>query len=187
MAGQIKANQIQLGDDAVASRNFVWQTNIDGTAKLARGNVGATTQDILTVGVDGVIKYPQLPYTVAAWNGSIAAQSTATTVPITLTALNNNFTLNANRLVVPVTGVYSITYAITFDATSDAQISQLYVNGIAVDGQQAFSASGFASKPRATCLQSLTAGDLVDVRGIRGSTACNMTAGYLTMHLVAKA
>jgi len=55
MAGQIKVNQLQLGDSLTATQNFVWQTNVDGTAKLARGNVGATTQDILTVDAAGYV------------------------------------------------------------------------------------------------------------------------------------
>jgi len=59
MAGQVKVNQLQLGDSVTATQNFVLQTNVDGTAKLARGNVGATTQDILTVDVAGKVAFPQ--------------------------------------------------------------------------------------------------------------------------------
>jgi hypothetical protein len=55
----IKAKQLQLGDNADATQNFVWQTNNDGTAKLARGNVGATTQDILTVDAAGKVNLKQ--------------------------------------------------------------------------------------------------------------------------------
>lgn len=55
MAGTNVVNNLQLGDSPIATRNFVWQTNNDGSAKLARGNVGATTQDILTVDQNGVI------------------------------------------------------------------------------------------------------------------------------------
>ena len=59
MAGTLKVNQVQLGDNSTAANNFVWQTNADGTAKLARGNVGATTQDILTVDANGLITFTQ--------------------------------------------------------------------------------------------------------------------------------
>lgn len=55
MAGIIKTNTVQLGDSATATQNFVLQTNVDGTAKLSRGNVGATTADILTVDATGVL------------------------------------------------------------------------------------------------------------------------------------
>lgn len=60
MAGTIKSNVVQLGDSATATQNFVLQTNVNGTATLARGNVGATTQDILTVDSSGKPQFPQL-------------------------------------------------------------------------------------------------------------------------------
>lgn len=60
MSGQVKVNQVQLGDSSTAANNFVLQTNTDGTAKLARGNVGVTTQDILTVDAAGKVDLPQL-------------------------------------------------------------------------------------------------------------------------------
>jgi hypothetical protein len=59
MAGNIKVNAVSLGDSTTATQNFTLQTNVDGTAKLARGNVGATTQDILTVNAAGLVAMPQ--------------------------------------------------------------------------------------------------------------------------------
>ena len=59
MAGKLKINQLQLGDSATATQNFVLQTNVDGTAKLARGNAGATTQDVMTVDASGMAAFPQ--------------------------------------------------------------------------------------------------------------------------------
>ena len=52
---KVSGNSIQLGDSATATQNFVLQTNVDGTAKLSRGNVGATTQDVLTVDAAGKV------------------------------------------------------------------------------------------------------------------------------------
>jgi hypothetical protein len=46
MAGTLSVNKVQLGDSATATNNFVLQTDTDGTAKLARGNAGATTRDV---------------------------------------------------------------------------------------------------------------------------------------------
>lgn len=60
MAGTIKTNNLQLGDSSTATQNFTLQTNVDGTAKLARGNAGATTQDILTVDSGGRVGFSQL-------------------------------------------------------------------------------------------------------------------------------
>jgi hypothetical protein len=59
MSGIVKVNQVQLGDSATATQNFVLQTNVDGTAKLARGNIGTTTQDILTIDAAGVVTLSQ--------------------------------------------------------------------------------------------------------------------------------
>ena len=59
MAGLLKAN-LQLGDSATATQNFTLSVPAvpDGTLKLARGNAGATTQDILTVGASGLVGFP---------------------------------------------------------------------------------------------------------------------------------
>lgn len=59
MAGGLTIDALQLGNSATAANNFVWRTNTDGTATLARGNVGVTTQDILTVNASGVITFTQ--------------------------------------------------------------------------------------------------------------------------------
>lgn len=63
MAGTIKTNIVQLGDDPIATRNLVIRTNVDGTFTIARGNAGATTQDILTIDAAGRVK--TLPSVVA--------------------------------------------------------------------------------------------------------------------------
>lgn len=55
----LKAAAVQLGTSNTASQNFVLSQNVDGTCKLARGNLGATTQDILTVSAGGVVTMPQ--------------------------------------------------------------------------------------------------------------------------------
>lgn len=70
MAGTLKTDNLQLGDSLTATNNFVLKTNADGTAKLARGNVGATTQDILTVDADGKVTSDQV-YTPAG-TGAVA-------------------------------------------------------------------------------------------------------------------
>jgi len=57
MAGTLKVNAVQLGDSATASQNFVLQTNVDGSGKLARGNIGATTQDIITFNSAGITQF----------------------------------------------------------------------------------------------------------------------------------
>jgi len=54
---------VQVGDSATAARNFTLSVPIppDGTMKLARGNAGATTQDIMLVDAAGVVTFPENP------------------------------------------------------------------------------------------------------------------------------
>jgi hypothetical protein len=56
MSGIIKSH-LQLGDSATAANNFmVTAQAADGTMKIARGNNGATTQDVITVAADGNVQ-----------------------------------------------------------------------------------------------------------------------------------
>jgi len=47
----IKANAVQIGQSGTATQNFTLAvpSSPDGTIKLARGNAGATTQDVISV------------------------------------------------------------------------------------------------------------------------------------------
>lgn len=55
----VKVNNLQVGQSGTATHNFtLTAANADGTAKLARGNVGATTQDVMTVASDGKVDFP---------------------------------------------------------------------------------------------------------------------------------
>jgi len=59
MAGVTKTN-VQLGDSTTATNNFMLTAQAaDGTMKLARGNNGATTQDVLTVDSSGKVALGQ--------------------------------------------------------------------------------------------------------------------------------
>jgi hypothetical protein len=49
----------QFGSNGTAANNFTLRTNNDGTLTLARGNVGATTQDLLTFDADGLPTFTQ--------------------------------------------------------------------------------------------------------------------------------
>lgn len=53
----LKSNSVQIGQSATATNNFTLSvpSSPDGTIKLARGNSGATTADILSVNASGVI------------------------------------------------------------------------------------------------------------------------------------
>jgi hypothetical protein len=69
----IKANAVQIGQSGTATQNFTLAvpSSPDGTIKLARGNSGATTQDVMSVSNAGVVSFPQ------GFNGTITGNITA--------------------------------------------------------------------------------------------------------------
>jgi hypothetical protein len=67
----IKTTKAQLGLSVTPTNNFTLDASADnGTMKLARGNAGATTQDILTVDAAGKLAFPAQGQTLAA-NGYV--------------------------------------------------------------------------------------------------------------------
>ena len=129
MAGKLTINAVQLGDSSTASQNFVLQTNVDGTAKLSRGNLGATSQDIFTIDAAGKLILTVIPAVpaqsmirVATSNGFgstatairrfstlIATQGTDITYVDSVT-LGGTFTINVN-------GVYGMSYSQNLNST----------------------------------------------------------------------
>ena len=79
MAGIIKSH-LQLGDSATATQNFmVTAQAADGTMKIARGNNGATTQDIITVAADGSASFPNSPASNSKYYQSVETSYTVST------------------------------------------------------------------------------------------------------------
>jgi hypothetical protein len=58
-ANNLFAGNVQLGNSGTATNNFTFAPATNGTFKLARGNAGATTQDIMTVDAAGTVSFPQ--------------------------------------------------------------------------------------------------------------------------------
>ena len=135
MAGKITTNSVQLGDSATATQNFVLQTMLDGTAKLSRGNLGATTQDVLTVNSLGKVTLLAPPVVPAqsmvrlntangygSTNTKIRRFTNVVTnqgVDITYAdsaALGASFTINTN-------GVYAISYTDVFTTSISFGVS----------------------------------------------------------------
>ena len=79
----IKANAVQIGQSGIATDNFTLAvpSSPDGTIKLARGNSGATTQDVMNVSNVGVVSFPQglgnISNSTAIATGSTTARSLA--------------------------------------------------------------------------------------------------------------
>lgn len=132
MSGQIKANQLQLGDSSTATQNFVLQTNVDGTAKLARGNAGATTQDLIHIDASGNVAlnktasqsmvrlntangYGSTNTHIRRFTNVITNQGSDVTYADSAT-LGASFTINT-------AGVYSIMYSDSFSSNTTAGIS----------------------------------------------------------------
>jgi len=81
----LKANSVQIGQSATATNNFTLSvpSSPDGTIKLARGNSGATTADVLSVNASGAI-------TGATISGATINSSTLNGGSITLGTAQNS-------------------------------------------------------------------------------------------------
>lgn len=75
----IKSIRQQLGLSGTPANNFTLDASADnGTMKLARGNAGATTQDIMTVDAAGKVAFPQMARTWQNLTGSRVVGTTYT-------------------------------------------------------------------------------------------------------------
>lgn len=162
MSGLLKA-QLQLGDSATATQNFtLTSAAADGTMKLARGNSGATTQDILTVDTDGRVAPGLLPACVRlnTANGygstntmirrftNILLNQGADVTYADSATLGGSFTINKS-------GVYAFSYS---DSFASAQFFGLSLN----------------SAQLTTAINSITAANVL-VMGITGGAGSPQT------------
>ena len=76
----VKSIMKQLGLSGDPAKNFTFSVPAapDGTMKLARGNAGATTQDIMTVDAAGKVAFPQNVQTLQNVKGSRVVGTTYT-------------------------------------------------------------------------------------------------------------
>jgi hypothetical protein len=108
---QLTVNTLQLGQSATPANNFVlaMPSPQDGTIKLSRGNVGSTTQDVISVNAAGQVSFPatgsfgkilQVVQTVKTTLFSTSATSftdiTGLSASITPTSASNNVLVIAN-------------------------------------------------------------------------------------------
>ena len=175
MAGIIKANTIQLGDSATATQNFVLQTNVDGTAKLARGNQGATTQDILTIDANGLVTLTQ---------GRQLTNSTAITTTSGTTAAFTSIPSWVKRITMNITGMGtsgtnrpiiqlgSTTFTTTGYVGAVSALAAAAVTTIATDTNGASLNTAWASTVRqsGSIVFSLQTGNTWDFSGQMGRT-----------------
>ena len=132
MAGLTKTH-VQLGDSITATQNFtLTSAAADGTMKLARGNSGSTTQDIITVAADGNVQltktasqsmvrvntangYGSTNTKIRRFTTTVTNQGTDITYTDSAT-LGASFTINTN-------GVYAISYSDCFNVVSQGGLS----------------------------------------------------------------
>jgi hypothetical protein len=77
---KVSGTAIQVGDSGTATQNLSITSNVDGTFTIARGNLGATTQDIFTIDANGVIGFSNSGVAVQEVNikdGEVATGATA--------------------------------------------------------------------------------------------------------------
>jgi hypothetical protein len=98
MAGVIKTH-VQLGDSGTATNNFMLTAQAaDGTMKLARGNNGATTQDVITVDTNGKVAFAQGAAGSVLTMGTAQATTSGTAFDFTIPSWARRITINVNAL-----------------------------------------------------------------------------------------
>lgn len=133
MAGLIKSN-VQLGDSATATQNFTLSVPAtpDGTVKLARGNAGATTQDIMTVDASGVVAFPQTPAPSALSTASGSAPSYSTRAWVSFNG-TGTIAINASGNVTSLTdnavGDYTVNFTTALPDANYALCGAVNSNG----------------------------------------------------------
>lgn len=133
----LKTIKAQLGLSSTPANNFSLDASADnGTMKLARGNAGATTQDIMLVAADGKVTFPQnttqagTVYVASAKGAATSCSpSTQTTLGLDTVVFDPDSMINLtiDRIVVPVTGWYSATVGANSTATVTATSFQARV------------------------------------------------------------
>ena len=128
MSGVTKSH-IQLGDSATAANNFmVTAQAADGTMKIARGNNGATTQDLITISATGNVQLTKTSEQsmirlhtsngYGSTNNKIKRFTTVVTTQGTDVTYADSATLGAS-FTINTSGVYSISYTDGFTASAN--------------------------------------------------------------------
>ena len=133
----IKAILHQLGLSVTPANNFTLTAAADnGTMKLARGNAGATTQDIMTVDAAGKVAFPQnttpVVHAARAAGGSLSLDGTDTISSFVLNAgLSNGFTLggSGSQFIPDVEGWYQVNASINISSGGGMVYLQASLNG----------------------------------------------------------
>jgi len=134
----LKANSVQIGQSTTGTNNFTLSvpSSPDGTIKLARGNSGATTADILTVDAsgnvtttlaNGTVKFSQLS-TSATEADNVAKRTAKAWVNFNGTGtVAIRGSLNVSSITDRGTGNYTVNFTV---AMSDVNYSALLSSSV---------------------------------------------------------
>jgi len=126
MSGVTKTH-VQLGDSLTATNNFMITAQAaDGTMKIARGNNGATTQDILTVATDGRVSLPQ---NVRTWQAVTRTAGQVYAAPAWDIEVNFNGTTSGNNVLGSVDVTVNGSVTIRFVYGGGTAVSQCGLSG----------------------------------------------------------
>lgn len=129
----LKTIKQQLGLSVTPANNFTLDASADnGTMKLARGNAGATTQDILTVDAAGKVAFPQNIVPVFRGYATAAVIPTGTLITPSITEnfdLGGFFTNAPNKFQPTIAGYYQFNASVYFNALPSNGYVKLRKNG----------------------------------------------------------
>lgn len=183
MAGTVKTNAVQLGDSATATQNLTIRTNVDGTFTIARGNVGATTQDILTIDASGKVSMPQhTKPAFSAYASATTGVASGSTVKVAFGAEEFDtsacFDTSTSRFQPNAAGHYSITALISWNGawanSTSVQRVYIYKNGVAVASSDLPTNTGIAGSNCVTALVPMNGStDYIEVYAFQNSGGTN--------------
>lgn len=126
-----KLDKVQIGVSGTATNNFTMTAEAaDGTMKLARGNAGATTQDVFKVDASGnvLLVTGGLGYGTGA--GGSVTQSTNKTTSVTLNKSSGQITMNNAALASGAIVAFTFNNSVISSGVDQVYVS-VYGSGIA--------------------------------------------------------
>lgn len=157
----LKLLAVQLGISGTATNNFTASVpaSPDGTMKLARGNSGATTQDLVQVHANGTVQLPNTPTVI----GTLSA-GTGTNFIQALNAISvsRNMTVDAvnKRLIATVAGWYFVS-AQQLVSNTGALYFKVRKNGVEI-AHAYIPATGATMDMKTSCGIYLAVGDYIE-------------------------
>lgn len=169
----IKTIKNQLGLSVTPANNFTLTAEADnGTMKLARGNAGATTQDLVMIASDGRVSFPATEK-VSGSMGRLADNSMTAGVWDDVSFNDINWQVGTSLvagstfgLVAPRTGPYHVSAGLYITGTSLTYCAiELFANGSTSKGFSGGTTTTAIGYVHISNTIWLTAGDVLTVKG----------------------